>query len=227
METVTTTIAPAKDAAILTAWSQYVEANAALCALLEQAGKGCAQTPAQMAQTDAMDRAEISIQRAIAQTPEGVERQLWLALAHTVTEATDDAAANRCDLAHFLDHETAFDWNVRLIISAIRSLRAMQSQQADTAAWDAALAEYEPTRQRWPQDYDEAEAMPTLEERLVAHKAFTERLPMYQAARDKFMAVPAPTFAALVIKMEIADPVNDEHFELCKIDAQRLAGGAA
>lgn len=215
------------DAAILAAWGRRSVASAIYSGLPFTECPTEIYTPEEAEQVDIMDAAEEEICAATATTPRGVEVQLWTALAHIEQDRDDESAINIMDLDWFLMKEVDYDWSTRPILAALRSLRAMRAQGADTAAWDAALAEYEPIRQRWSQDYDESEALPTREERDAAYKAFTERLPGYQAARDKFMADPAPTIAALATKMEIADPVDEEHQELCKLDAQRLAGEAA
>lgn len=84
-----------------------------------------AYTPAEQAQWDEMDAAEAIVHKAIASTPKGVELKLWLALGHTLTSREDDKAARDGNLAYFDAQDDHFDWNARLILSAIRSLRAM------------------------------------------------------------------------------------------------------
>lgn len=52
--------------------------------------------------------------------------------------------------------------------------------------------------------------------------------PVYQAARDALMEVPAPTIAALLIKIEIAAvSLDDDHGQSTLSDARRLLSGEA
>lgn len=223
-----TTLSTNDDAAIIAAWERHKAAHAVYAAL--PFGDGLplgSYTPEEQEQWDVIDAAEAVIKDNVATTPAGIEIQLWVSLAHNLSDQVDEQAAHDRDLDYFLADEGRFDWTDRLVIAAIRSLRAMQALTPDTAAWDAALAEYQPIQKRWAEDFDEGEALPTREERAAAYRAFQQRLPEYRAAREKFMAVPAPTMQALVTKMGMADPVDDYHFELCRRDAERLAGGAA
>jgi len=77
-----------------------------------------------------VDAAERLIRESVATTPQGVEVQLWTALYHSADfdHAIDDLAAIRGDLAYFDGHEPSLDWNTRLTLAAIRSLRAMGSR---------------------------------------------------------------------------------------------------
>lgn len=113
---------------------------------------------------------------------------------------------------------------LRVVLDQAFSAR---SSAPDTAAWDAAYAEYQPIGDRWTREYDEADTMPPGKERDEAFDTFCVNVSGYQAARDKFMAVPAPTLAALALKMDAADKASDEHFDLCHADLRRLAGDAA
>ncbi|UNK77881.1 hypothetical protein MNQ96_09765 [Sphingopyxis granuli] len=96
-----------------------------------------------------------------------------------------------------------------------------------SSGWDKAYAEYLPIHERWTREYDEAAALPLGKDSDEAFEKFRVNVVGYQAAREKFMAVPAPSIAALALKMEIADHVSDDHFALCMADVKRLAGGAA
>lgn len=72
---------------------------------------------------------------------------------------------------------------------------------------------------------------------LDAHERYqTDRLyneaqaqnPAYQEARDALMAVPAPTIAALLVKIEIAAvSLDDDHADSMLADARRLLGREA
>ena len=47
---------------------------------------------------------------------------MWIALDHTLSPRDEEAAILREDLRWFLARENAFDWNARLIFSALRLL---------------------------------------------------------------------------------------------------------
>lgn len=118
MNAPTSTIAPAKDdAAILAAWGRYQAAR-------ETYGRD---TP--LGEDPALEKeindAEAVIQSTIAGTPKGVEIQAWLALAHIATGRDADEAAYRGDLAWFDERDHERDWVERLLLAAIRSLRAI------------------------------------------------------------------------------------------------------
>lgn len=233
MNATTSTTAPAKDAltshhdaAIIAAWDRRAAAFATLQELPENS-RGDGETPERHAQWAVIDVAEAEICTGVATTPRGAELQLWCAAVYQFDAAEDEGPCYLGDLDHFTAQGDRLDWKDKLLIAALRSLRAMQAPKVDTTAWDAALAEYEPIHKRWAEDFDEGEALPTREERDAAYKGFQQRLPEYRAAREKFMAVPAPALRALATKMGMADPVDDDHFELCRLDAERLAGGAA
>jgi hypothetical protein len=72
-----------------------------------------------------VDEAEEQIRSAVAKTLQGVMIQIWIALAHTVGGREDDNAITRGDLDQLLAKEEAFDWNARLALAALRSLKAM------------------------------------------------------------------------------------------------------
>lgn len=114
------------DTAILAAWGRYREAKMAYNALPFDEGPVMGSyTPAELEQINIMDAAENELQTSTAATPEGTEPLLWLALLHMVDRNEDDTAACSGNLRYFLEKETSFDWEVRLILTAIRSLRAM------------------------------------------------------------------------------------------------------
>ena len=86
-----------------------------------------AQTPEELAQWAIIDKAEETIRAAIAETPRGAAIQLWTALQHGITDREDEAAVLRRDLEWFKDDEGQ-DWTLRLILSALRSLKAMEAK---------------------------------------------------------------------------------------------------
>jgi hypothetical protein len=120
------TIAPAKDdAAILAAWGRRSVACAIYATLPFSDCPKVEYTPEEQTQIDIMDAAEILICDATATSPQGAAIQLWTALAHIEQDRDAEAAINIMDLDWFLTDETRFDWNVRLILAALRSLRAI------------------------------------------------------------------------------------------------------
>ena len=85
-----------------------------------------AETPEERAEWAIIDQIEETIRSTVASTPRGAAIQLWTALQHTVTSRPDEAAALRRDLQHFqIEHH--HDWDVRLILAALRSLEAMEA----------------------------------------------------------------------------------------------------
>ena len=114
-----------QDAPILTAFARYRSARATYDALPFSEVDGEAYTFDEMAALASMDAAEGDIIRIPATTPQGVEAKLWLALLHGQSSHADCRAAATGDLAHFQAKADALDWSVRLVVSAIASLRAM------------------------------------------------------------------------------------------------------
>lgn len=113
------------DAAILAAWGRRSVASAIYGGLPFSECPNEAYTPEEAEQVGIMDAAEEEIRAATATTPRGVEVQLWTALAHIEQQREADAAINIMDLDWFLIDEGAWDWNTRLILAALKSLRAM------------------------------------------------------------------------------------------------------
>ena len=72
------------------------------------------------------DREEDLICATNGGTARSAEVHLWLALLHTVTTRSEDAMAIAEDIEAFSAHESEMDWNVRLMLAAIRELRAMK-----------------------------------------------------------------------------------------------------
>ncbi|MGR4893326.1 hypothetical protein ACIPPQ_20060 [Sphingopyxis sp. LARHCG72] len=113
------------DADILAAWGRRSAACAIYGTLPFSECPKTQYTPEEQTQIDAMDTAEIQICKATSSTPQGVAVQLWTALAHIEQTREAETAINIMDLDWFFIDETQFDWSVRLILAALRSLRAM------------------------------------------------------------------------------------------------------
>lgn len=92
---------------------------------------GAYESPEEEAAGEAMDAAEGEIRQAVAVTPFGVEVKLWMALrgCQQWQDERDDQAAIACDLDHFVSKESSFDWPIRMLISAIVSLRGMAGEK--------------------------------------------------------------------------------------------------
>jgi hypothetical protein len=126
MEATITAASPAKpDAAILDAWERHTVARATYEALRSSEKPGEEYTPAELAQWAIIDATEDAIRRDTASTTQGVEVQLWVALGHMLMKREECEAALRGDLAYLEQRDLELDWTERLILSAIRSLRAM------------------------------------------------------------------------------------------------------
>lgn len=129
MTTNNTTIAPATDAhpdaAIIAAWEQRAAAYAVYETLAEHTGDG-PYSEDELAQWTVIDLAEMLIRNVPAKTVRGAEIQLWCALYHSVgAGAGETGAALRGDLDWFDATGEELDWSDKLVLSAIRSLRAI------------------------------------------------------------------------------------------------------
>jgi hypothetical protein len=117
-------IASDGDAIIMAAWSDRTSAYRRYHALDDATADGV--------QGDAIwatiDRAEQTICNAVAKTPEGAEIQLWIAFHHTIggTIADDDAIRRR-DLDHFQARSEDLDWNERMAVAALTSIRNLSA----------------------------------------------------------------------------------------------------
>lgn len=122
--------AQSPDAALEAAWQRRQEAYAAYNAQPIDhlpLAPGEIETPEEKRLWGIINESEEVIRSTVARTPRGVSIQLWCCLYHSVSGATDDAAITRGDLAVLSADETALDWNVRLALSAQRSLIAMEA----------------------------------------------------------------------------------------------------
>ena len=76
---------------------------------------------------NAVDLAEGFAALALARTPRGVEIQLWTALSHMVDDPEQDWRTYSGDLEFFSGRANELDWPAKLVLAAIKSLRAMQA----------------------------------------------------------------------------------------------------
>lgn len=126
MITPISTNAPAKDdASLIAAWDRARAAREFFDALPVQNDPSLDYSPEEQAQLDIIDNAEKQIRETPATTPRGVEIKLWIALQHSLTSQANDDALKIGDLSWLEANETKVDWIDQLILSAIKSLRAM------------------------------------------------------------------------------------------------------
>jgi hypothetical protein len=115
-----TSNAASADVGIIAAWERWVAARTAFNALPLQYDEWHEQEENRLWRLT--DQAEEDIREAKANTKEGAAIQLWIALAHSLeTRRQDDLIIAR-DLPAIEQEEQAFDWNIRMIVSALRSL---------------------------------------------------------------------------------------------------------
>lgn len=115
------------DAVIEAAWKRRQEAYIAYNAMPDdETAIAGTYTPAERKLWDTIDAAEAVIHEAVATTPRGVMLQLWCAMYHSVTGREDDAALTRGDFAAIDRLDNDLDWNVRLILAALRSLQKLE-----------------------------------------------------------------------------------------------------
>ncbi len=130
------------DADIIFAWEHRKAAYDAYNLLPHSEVAGENYTTEEREQLAIIDECEDVIKRTEARTPRGAELQLWASLSHLVHGAEMDAAANRADYDFVVSHEDLLDWELRLILSSIRALRAMTEAQHQFAdAWLALWTE--------------------------------------------------------------------------------------
>lgn len=75
---------------------------------------------------DIIDGAEEVIRSTKATSPGGIAAKLWVALEHDMALAMDSRIAREADISAFAD-DSGQDWTIRLILSALRSLKAMEA----------------------------------------------------------------------------------------------------
>lgn len=118
---------PGNDAEILAAWERWREAHAVYDALpfADEIGlEPGTRTPDEAEQWGIIDEAQAVLATTKAATPEGAAIQLWVALWPSNHDGEVVRAIFRRDLAWFEANESDFDWDVRLILAALRSLQA-------------------------------------------------------------------------------------------------------
>ncbi len=120
-----TTFTTKPDGNILAAWDRITAAHAAIAECTAAPTDGSLYSPEEQAQWRVNDAAEVEILKAIADSPVGVEIQLWVALIHLVEGGDAECAILRRDLGWFAERGADMNWSERLILSAVRSLRAM------------------------------------------------------------------------------------------------------
>lgn len=76
---------------------------------------------------DIIDEAEEVIRSHVATTPRGAMIQLWCAMYHSVSGREDDEAITRGDFGALARLDGTLDWNVRLMLAALRSLQSMEA----------------------------------------------------------------------------------------------------
>ncbi len=111
------------DAAIIAAWDRRAAAFAELRGAPDPATTGTG-TDEQNALWAIIDVAEAEICTSVASTARGAELQLWTASTYLFDSAEDEPPCYRADLAYFTEQADRRDWKDRLVIAALRSLRA-------------------------------------------------------------------------------------------------------
>ena len=110
-----------------------------------------------------------------------------------------------------------------------------QADHVDTAAWDRAYAAWVESRDAYAVFCDHWERVDpicdgtgTKAEADAAWEAMRAACPAFHAARDAFMAVPAPHHRALLAKLEVACvSLDDDHATSALNDARRLLSAEA
>ncbi|GAA5049740.1 hypothetical protein GCM10023208_08170 [Erythrobacter westpacificensis] len=115
-------IAADADAGILEAWERWVAARTAINVLPVSYDEWDTREENRLWQL--VDKAEEDIRRAKAATKDGAAIQLWIALAHSLETLRQDELIATRNLAAFEQDDPDFDWNVRLLLAALRSLEA-------------------------------------------------------------------------------------------------------
>ncbi|MDR3448722.1 MAG: hypothetical protein P4M15_03055 [Alphaproteobacteria bacterium] len=118
------------DAPFHAAWAQYLTAREAIRAQPDL-GDNVAQTALEAPFWAICDQAEADIKAAQAKTPAGVAIKIKAALAHLLTDREHDDALRRGDL-DALDR-MGVDWAEQFLVSALRSLNAMEGMSYGNA----------------------------------------------------------------------------------------------
>lgn len=118
-----TTFTTKDDTAIIAAWDRRSAAFAELRGAPDPATTGTG-TDEQNALWAIIDVAEAEISTSVASTARGAELQLWTAATYMFDSAEDEPPCYRADLDYFTEQADRRDWKDRLVIAALRSLRA-------------------------------------------------------------------------------------------------------
>lgn len=118
-----TTLSTKNDAAIIAAFERRAAAFAALGGLPDPATTGTG-TDEQTGLWAIIDVAEAEICTSVATTARGAELQLWCAAVYQFDAAEDEGPCYCADLDYFTAQGDRRDWKDRLLIAALRSLRA-------------------------------------------------------------------------------------------------------
>ena len=117
------------DEAILAAWlrrvAAYVDYNALPYIGTNQWGHSERDEAEEERLWAIIDEAEAVIRSTIATTPQGLECQIWTALYHSTTEPWLDDLTHASDLDAVAARDIELDWNQRLMLAALKSVRAM------------------------------------------------------------------------------------------------------
>lgn len=109
------------DAAIVSAWHRRVAAHGMIAG-----GELDSNDTSLAPYWTIVDECDDFIQSTVANTPVGVEVQIWTALHNSSAYVKDEEQAIlRMDLDYLAAHASAFDWDAKPMIAALRSLRAM------------------------------------------------------------------------------------------------------
>ena len=109
-----------RDDTILAAFRAWQQAHAALAELRT------ANDEAEKTLWAAIDAADVEIQTLRATSPEAIATKLWLAIVHSTPDHETEEACCRRDLEWLEAQGKAPDWNLRLLISALRDLKSME-----------------------------------------------------------------------------------------------------
>lgn len=118
-----TTLSTKSDAAIIAAFDRRAAAFAELGGLPDPATTGSG-SDEQTGLWAIIDVAEAEICTSVAATTRGAELQLWCVAVYQFDAAEDEGPCYRADLDYFTAQGDRRDWKDRLLIAALRSLRA-------------------------------------------------------------------------------------------------------
>lgn len=111
-----------QDAAILQAFEQWKTLHAERRAL-----PPTGHADQELALWNRIDARDRQVRDLPATTPTGVACKLWIAITQNTPDHDPEDAAFRTDLAWFEAQGDALDWNLRCIVSALRSLKTMEA----------------------------------------------------------------------------------------------------